>query len=271
MKKVTNPYIIALDMDGTLLNSKKKISFKTAHYLRKLSKQGHKVIIASGRPRRSIETYYNQLKLTTPVIGYNGEYIYSPNDPNFKTVRNAIPKDVILELLQKIKANVINVMCETDDEIWIDEEDKYLEKFFWYKDMNIHQGNLEETLDKDTMTCIFHVPEEYRNAGEIEKYLEKYPDIISIFWIGKAYVELHHKNASKGDSLKVIADYYKIPKERIISFGDATNDIEMFDASNTSVLMKNAKYDLKDRVTMVSKKDNDHDGIYYTLKEILED
>lgn len=269
MKKTLNPYIIALDMDGTLLNSKKKISFKTANYLRKLSRQGHKIIIASGRPRRSIETYYNQLKLDTPVIGYNGEYIYSPNDKNFKTVSNTIPREIILEIIEKIKPTIINVMCETDDEIWVDKEDNYLNYFFWYKNMNVHVGELKNTLDKDTMTCIFHVPEEYRDSHEIDKILEKWPNIVSITWIGKPYFELHHRNSSKGDSLRVIANYYNIPKERIISFGDATNDVEMFELAKTSVLMKNAKYDLKDKVTYVSFKDNDHNGIYYTLKKIF--
>ena len=101
MKKTVKPYIIALDMDGTLLNSKKEISFKTALYLKKLSKQGHKIIISSGRPKRSIERYYNQLKLNTPVIGYNGELIYSPNDINFNEVRHSLDKDMIKEILKK--------------------------------------------------------------------------------------------------------------------------------------------------------------------------
>ena len=54
MKKVVEPYLLAFDMDGTLLDDKKKICPKTLRYLKKLIKQGHKVVISSGRPIRSI-------------------------------------------------------------------------------------------------------------------------------------------------------------------------------------------------------------------------
>ena len=43
----------------------------------------------------------------------------------------------------------------------------------------------------------------------------------------------------------------------------------MFEVAGTSVLMSNAKYDLKDKATMVSLKDNNHNGIYHTLKKLL--
>ena len=59
MKKEVERRIIAFDMDGTLLTHKKKISFLTLHYLRKLTKQGHLIVLASGRPSRSLKKYYN--------------------------------------------------------------------------------------------------------------------------------------------------------------------------------------------------------------------
>ena len=269
MKKVVEPYLIAFDMDGTLLNSEKKITFKTAHLLKKLAKQGHKIVISSGRPIRSILSCYNKLKLDTPMICYNGELIYSPCDQNFKEERHVIPKKVIFEILEKVGKNRLNVMCETDDEIFVDKPDKYLGKFFWYDKMNIHQGNIYDILNKDTMTFLVHCPEEYRHTNEIEKIVGKWPDLVPIFWIGSPYFEIHHKETSKGTGIKAIAEYYNIPRERVIAFGDATNDIEMFEYAHTSVLMSNAKFDLKDKVTMVSLKDNDHDGIYYTLKKLF--
>lgn len=269
MKKVDKPYLIAFDMDGTLLNSDKKITFKTGRLLKKLAKQGHKIVISSGRPIRSISSYYKKLKLDTPIVCYNGELVYSPTDKNFKEDRHSIPKEIILEILEQVGDNALNVMCETDDEIFIDKEDAYLGKFFWYTKMKIHKGNIKDILNKDTMTFLVHCPDKYKNANEIEKIVEKYPDLAPVFWIGSPYFELHHKSTSKGTGVKAIADYYNIPQERVIAFGDATNDIEMFEYAKTSVLMSNAKYDLKDKVTMVSLKDNDHDGIYYTLKKIL--
>ena len=269
MKKTITPKVIAFDMDGTLLNHKKKISFLTRKYLQKLSKQGHKIILASGRPSRSMWVYYNQLKLKTPMICYNGAYVFDPNDENFPKIEFEFPKDTIITVLKRITSHIQNVMCETDTEIWVDKKDEYLEKYFWYDGMDIHYGDLAETLDKNPMTCIVQTPYEYRETHDIDNAITDFPEIAARFWTGCPYFELYYKETSKGNALKRICEYYNIPLKDLIVFGDATNDVEMFEVAGTSVLMSNAKYDLKDKTTMVSVKDNNHNGIYHTLKKLL--
>lgn len=269
MKKAIEPKVIAFDMDGTLLNSKKKVSFITKQYLKKLSKQGHIIVLASGRPSRALWSYYRQLKLKTPMICYNGAFVFDPYDENFPKIEFEFPKEIIIETLEKIKSHVKNVMCETDTEIWVDKKDEYLETFFWYKGMDIHYGELKETLNKNPMTCIVQTPYEYRETHEIDNALIKYPQLGARFWTGSPYFELFYKDTSKGNALKHICSYYNIPTSRLIVFGDATNDVEMFEVAGTSVLMSNAKHDLKEKTTMVSIKDNDHNGIYHTLKRLL--
>ena len=269
MKKTIEPKVIAFDMDGTLLTHKKKISFLTCIYLRKLAKQGHKIILASGRPSRSMWKYYHQLKLKTPMICYNGAYVFDPNDEKFPKIEFEFPKEIIITVLERIKSHIKNVMCETDTEIWVDKKDEYLEKYFWYDGMDIHYGDLKETLNKNPMTCIVQTPYEYRETHDIDKAVEDFPQIAARFWTGCPYFELYYKETSKGNALKRICEYYNIPLKDLIVFGDATNDVEMFEVAGTSVLMSNAKYDLKDKTTMVSIKDNNHNGIYHTLKKLL--
>lgn len=269
MKKTIEPKVIAFDMDGTLLNTKKKVSFLTRLYLKKLAKEGHIIILASGRPSRALWKYYHQLNLKTPMICYNGAYVFDPNDEKFPKIEFQFPKEIIIETLQKIKPHIKNVMCETDTEIWVDKKDEYLESFFWYKGMDIHYGDLAETLNKNPMTCIVQTPFEYRETQDIEKALAKYPKLGARFWTGSPYFEIYYKETSKGNALKHICKYYEIPTSRLIVFGDSTNDIEMFEVAGTSVLMSNARHDLKEKTTMISIKDNDHNGIYHTLKKLL--
>ena len=269
MKRTTEPKVIAFDMDGTLLNNKKKVSFLTRLYLKKVAKQGHIIVLASGRPSRALWKYYNQLKLKTPMICYNGAYVFDPNDEKFPKIEFEFPREIIIETLQKIKPHIKNVMCETDTEIWVDKKDEYLEKFFWYKGMDVHYGDLAETLNKNPMTCIVQTPFEYRETKDVEKALSKYPKLGARFWTGSPYFEIFYKETSKGTALKHICNYYGIPTSRLIVFGDSTNDIEMFEVAGTSVLMSNAIHDLKEKTTMISIKDNDHNGIYHTLKKLL--
>ena len=270
MDKVIEKRVIGFDMDGTLLNEKKKISLRTRLYLRKLSKQGHIIVLASGRPSRALHTYYKQLKLKTPMICYNGAYVFNPFDDNFPKIEFQFPKEIIIDVLGKIKKHIKNVMCETDTDIWVDKEDEYLAKFFWYKGMKIHAGEIAKTLNTNPMTCIVQTPTTLTECKDVENALVKYPQLGARFWINSPYFELFYKSTSKGNGLKHICEYYNVPLKNLIVFGDATNDVEMFEVAGTSVLMKNAKYEfLKDKTTMISIKDNDHNGIYHTLKKLL--
>ena len=262
-------YLIAFDMDGTLLNKNKKISFLTLHYLRKLTKKGHLIVLASGRPSRALYSYYHQLRLSTPMICYNGAYTFSPKDKDFPTFEFEFPKEIVKELYVAIKPYIKNVMCESDTEIWLDQKDLYLAKFFWYEGMEMHYGNINETLDKNPMTMIGQLKEDITDTSPLDKIVSKYKEIDIRYWTGSPYFELYFKKTSKGASVKDIADYYKIPKERIIVFGDAENDVEMFSVAGTAVAMSNGKESLKKHATHVSYKDNDNNGIYHTLKKII--
>lgn len=263
------PLLIALDMDGTLLNNKKRIGLKTLFLLRKLTKQGHKIVLASGRPVRALKTYYDALKLNTPMICYNGSYVCSPVDKNFVTIDKRFPTNMVLDVYKKLNDYILNIMCETDDDIWLDKEDPYLFKFFWVNNMNIHKGDINKILNENVNTFLIHT--KVLNEKEIKKteeVVKKYKNISPRFWIGKPYFELGHDDASKGSGLEHIAKYYGISKENIIAFGDAPNDEEMLEYAGIGVSMLNARIQLKN-ATMISVKDNDHDGIYYTLRMIL--
>lgn len=263
------PYIIIFDMDGTLLNNRKSISFLTRRYLKKLSKEGHKIVLASGRPYRAMNRYYEQLNLSTPIVCYNGAHLFSPKDNNFPSVEFEFPKEVIVSIIDKIKPYIFNVMCEDETNIWVDKKDSYLANFFWYESMDIHYGDLKDILDKNPMTCIVQTPYEFRDSKTIEEVMKDYPKLGARFWTGSPYFELYYLEISKGSALKRIAKYYNIPKERIIAFGDSSNDIEMFKNAGISVAMKNGKSCIKDVSTMLSIKDNNHNGVYHTLKKIF--
>lgn len=263
------PYIIAVDMDGTLLNSKKKICLKTLFYLRKLTKQGHKIILASGRPARALKCYYDKLGLNTPMVCYNGSYVFSPSDKNFKPIDYRFSAKMVLDITNKLKKYILNIMCETDTDVWIDKEDNYLHRYFWVDNMNIHKGNINKTLNEPVKTCLIHT-QELNNIQkrEIEKVVRKYKGICPRFWIGNPYFELGYENASKGSGLEYIAKYYKIKRNHVIAFGDAPNDEEMLAYAGTGIAMCNARTTLKN-AKMITIKDNNHNGIYYTLKKIL--
>lgn len=266
-------YLIALDLDGTLLNSKKEICPDTLKYLHHLDNLGHIIVIATGRPIRSIKRYYDELNLHSPIICYNGANIISPNNPTFKEVNFAFPKEIIKQIYNDVGPKYIeNVLCETNKELWIIKDDETLESVFVTKGMKLIKGDIRETLTDDPMTMII---KSYSTSSNniLEAAVKKHPGLEIRFWMGayEHYSEIFFSNVTKAHALADVAKLYNINRDHIIAFGDANNDIQMFQFAGISVAMKNANDNLKKYATRVSKFDNDHDGIMYELKSILKD
>ena len=179
------PYLIALDMDGTLLKSDQTISYKTTSYLQNLASQGHKIIIASGRPLRGILPYYQQLNLNTPVICYNGGVIYPQGNKDFPHYEKTFPKELIISLIEEIGLEYLdNIICESHHDIYLLHSDDSLDTFFNKKKMLVHIGEMKKILNEDClMVCIkIKNPKQQNYVKEI---VEKHEHIKLRFWSGK--------------------------------------------------------------------------------------
>lgn len=266
-----NNILIALDLDGTLLNSEGKISNNTKTYLKDLSKKGAKIIFASGRAKRALINFYDELELHTPIICYNGAKVFSPKDINFTAEHNYFDKDMIKNIVNHLLSLGIieSFMSEIDDEMWVDVNDEFLYKFFIKDNMNIHVGNVNDILNKDPITFIAKFKDTPENRKIIEEYVSKYDDIGVRFWDRDIYFELYYKHVDKYHSIRRIAQYYNIDDENIYAFGDADNDIEVMKNLKNGIAMKNSSKLLKSIAKNITEFDNDHDGIIIWLDNNL--
>ena len=76
-------HLIIIDLDGTLMLNFAEYEVSAVEYLKKLNQQGHKILIATGRPFRSSHFVYKEIGLNTPIINYNGALVENPTDSNF--------------------------------------------------------------------------------------------------------------------------------------------------------------------------------------------
>ena len=83
-------YLIAMDLDGTLLPDYGTINEKLIKIIDLLQKKGHRFVIETGRPFRSSIFVYNAFKLDTPLVNYNGCYITHPLDKNYKCLNHRL-------------------------------------------------------------------------------------------------------------------------------------------------------------------------------------
>lgn len=260
--------LIAIDLDGTLLTSDKKIFDEDKEYLSKLIDNGIKVVVSTGRDFFSAREFfdkedrilYNTLS-GNAIFDSFGNEIYS-NHLSYETVKklSTYGIDNFIAHVNGYKDGYNTIMlkrpeCETLK--------KYISRYHF-------PVNFKEELSKDEeyFSVIYVGSLEY--VTEIMNKIKN--DISDLkFYIMPAttvdvyMLEIVHANISKFSALERIFKKYSISPEEVMAFGDEENDIEMLRSVGHGYIMKNARDSLK-RGFNVTKFDNDHRGVVRTIE-----
>ncbi len=120
-----------LDLDGTLLTDTKEISPYTKRVLFEAKRQGHQVMIATGRPFRASHPYYEELQLTTPIVNFNGAFVHDPRKSSFQPQHTTIQLDTVHDIVQSLAPyDLRNVLAEVKDDVYIQQYDESLLDIF---------------------------------------------------------------------------------------------------------------------------------------------
>jgi len=262
--------LIAVDVDGTLLNSNHQISEKTRDTLIATGEAGHKLVIVSGRPTSAVNHLAKELKFDEfggLLSNFNGGSI--TNYATGEVISNhTLDLDLTKEMLAATRDMDIEFIIPKGDKIISEADNTYL---------NVEHELLG--LDTDVITdlrdCIDFAPNKIIFANDVEKLeaampflSENFGDRTSQVRSQRFYYEIMPKDLSKGASLLEIADHYGIDKKDIIAFGDEMNDLTMLEVAGTAVAMGNAVEEIKEIADYVTLS-NDEDGIAAYLEEFV--
>ena len=265
-----NPYLIALDLDGTLLNKEGKISSKSKEYIKELQSYGNKIVLSSGRSDTNLLFFHKQLNLNTPLISYNGAKISFPKTRK-KDIAYTFDEKIIKEFLSHYQeTSFINIFGEDDSNAFFLKEYKVFEDFFASGNKTIIYGSFLENVKNNLFSLIVQ-SSDTSNNDEMDKFLNSiHKDYHLRFWYDfPVFGEFYQDGVNKGNSLKKVASYLKIKKENIIAFGDGNNDLEMLKFSHYPFAMKNGSSLLHKEIKKVTKYTNDEDGVVYSLQELF--
>jgi Cof subfamily protein (haloacid dehalogenase superfamily) len=273
-EEIMKKKLIALDMDGTLLYDWATLHKNTQNYLLSLQAKGHMIVIATGRPFRSSDPFYDLLELKTPIINFNGGIITSKNDPQFKRVEVYIDKAPMIDIYQANKAIFHNAFYERIDDIYLHEDHEWLYPFLHLNDLaKLVVGPIDETLPDEVNGGI--VIAKHGNGPLIEQYIKsKWSNVVdSRNWDEHGefdILELYTPKTNKGLALEYVANYLGFAKEDIIAFGDGINDFELLEFAGTGIAVANAHPELKKKADIVSPKNHQQFPIEYHLNQLLD-
>lgn len=263
--------VIALDMDGTLLNSDKVITQKTKTALMAAREKGVKVVLASGRPIDGLKQYLNELNLVDTdeyVLSYNGCLVQ-------ETKTNSIIHEVglkgedlhyIYDLSTKFGVNIHAFSSKQG--LITPKNSKYTEFEARLNNIDINIVDFNK-VDKDEniiKIMLIDEPEilDKAIASLPKEAYEKYTIVKST----PHFLEIINKNGNKGEGLKALAKHLNITHEEIIAVGDAGNDIEMIEYAGLGVAMANATEEVK-KVANFHTNSNNDDGIATIIEKYI--
>lgn len=264
-------YLIALDLDGTLLTDKKTITPKTQRFFNKLYKKGHHIVIATGRPLRAAFEFQKKLGIEGPLVTHNGVFASHPLNSDFPRLLITFDHHVLQNIVAEIGYDKFeNLMVETEKTVYLLHQDEELNNFFWNDRGNIKYGDPFLHLNEHPLTLIFLFKRVTPTLKEeITRIVKKHSDYKIRFWANSPYAELYQENGTKKNGLIHVANSLNIDRENVIACGDFYNDYEMLEWAGHSILMKNGARELRSIAKYITEKDNNNDGLIAPIKKIL--
>jgi hypothetical protein len=269
-----NKYLIALDLDGTILYDFDSLSETLCEFMKRVQDMGHKIVIATGRPYRSSKFVYERFNLNTPIINYNGGLITHPLDSKFKEINYTIDKEIIIDIFENNLSHIRNAFSEVYDSIYLYKEEKAIEPLLHANGATkVIVGNLRDILKENTNGFIIIGKQD--QGRSIKKYIDnKYKgQVCCRIWnlSGEfdSILEIYTPESNKGQALEYVAKYLGFERNQIIAIGDGHNDIEMIEYAEIGVCVKDAHPELLEIADIVLDYTSSENAVYRFLSSFL--
>ena len=284
--------LIAIDLDGTLLNSYGVITENTKKIIKKVEEQGVNIILASGRPIDSIQAIANEIESKKYFIAGNGAIVYDIEKDEI-IYENCLKKQKVLEIIKICEENSIGYSIYTEKEI--------LTTALKYNVLYYHKENLKKPEDKKTKISIIQNMEEYIKNDNTSRYLKitvcdedkivfdsiirklrnvKDIEVLDVSHMARKtikqgteeiaveyyYTEISRKNVDKWNAIEFLAKKLEIDSKDIMAIGDNINDKQMIENAGLGVAMGQSTPVITNVANEVTSSNND-EGVAKILQK----
>lgn len=264
--------ILALDLDGTLTNSRKEISKPTIDALISVQELGKKVVLASGRPTYGVLPLARRLHLNdygSYILCFNGGQITDCRTG--RTIYNRTLPAVIAGKLMEIvcKYPGMDIISYRDDTIISGiSPNPYtkLESRINHMPIVVSKDFTAEFKDPVNKFLVTGDPKTIlKIKGEVTRYFRSY---LNVYCSDPFFLEIMPSGIDKAHSLLRLLTGIGLNADQMICCGDGYNDLTMIEAAGMGVAMANAQPLVKESADYVTKS-NDEDGVLHVIKEFM--
>lgn len=284
--------LVAIDLDGTMLNSYGMVTESTKQVIKNTINKGIEVIIASGRPIDSIKTIAKEIESENYFIAGNGALIYDIKKDEI-IYEKFMNKQKVLEIIKICEENSISYNIYTEKTI--------IAKGLKYNVLYYYKENLKKEENKKTNITIVEDVYEYIKNLENEKFLKitvcdetksvfnsiirklrtvEDIDVLDVLHMSRKmikqgtedvpieyyYTEISLKDVDKWNAIEYLANKMNISKDEIIAIGDNINDKEMIENAKVGIAMGQSTPVITEIADFVTSNNNE-DGVAKALEK----
>ena len=275
MQKLEQIKLLAIDMDGTLVTSKKEITPRTAEALRAAMQKGIEICIATGRYTTYLFDILRPLGITGPAILGNGAAVMDEKNVYFHSLISEADLRQISVLCLKERAalfvSVEGYTCCLDNDYtmqaarhWAADrpDNDIMATLHFYQDP---EKLLQDVIGKTGKLIVLHF-EEKRARELIEIFREQ--SSLGVIYSEFGHIDLANPGLTKLSGLKMVMQMKGLEPEQVMAFGDGENDIEMIEYAGFGVAMGNACAGAKAAADYIAP-GNDEEGVAKTVEKFL--
>jgi Cof subfamily protein (haloacid dehalogenase superfamily) len=284
--------LIALDMDGTLLNEEGTISLENKEAILHAQSLGHIVVIATGRSYMDAERQLRLADLECPVVSLNGAVVTLP-DRSLAASTPLNKEDIIPALRWMNEVPELYYEVYTEDNVYVELDKRVrLEKLSALKEEEVPEevgwllkAMIDQQFQQAAVTYVESMEEIWSKADNViyktlafslNRELLKEASarfaaipglIITASHVNN--IEINHKDANKGAGVGMLAAHYGIPAGQVAVMGDSYNDLPMFEMAGYRIAMENAAPLLKETADFITLSNTEH-GVAAGLQHLLD-
>lgn len=266
--------LLALNIDGTLLQSNGRLHKSTKDAVEYVQQKGILVTLVTSRSFPSARKVARALKIKLPLVSQQGSYIASIQEKPIyiKKINEVVTYDIVrfleefpcqirlvteqYSLANKLKINndlLAKTVFTSGDPVF------YSQQFVSSLSESLH----EQTVSPAKIEVYF---EESNDLQDVKKVLAKMYTEINLIELDSLRLDIVPQDASKLNGLSYLGNHLGVKLEEMVVIGDSLDDIPMLEAVGLGVAMGNARNEVKKAADWITRSENEH-GVAYMVKE----
>ena len=258
------------DLDGTLLWKGVRISVENQRAIRRAVDKGVEFVICTGRGVFGVEQFLKELELIGKdgyVICQNGATIYDLRDMSM-AIRKSFSPAIVKPLADFARPLGIEMFYYDGRNFMCEKRTDVVQQYCTVMRTDLRLLNDPTDYEGEFTKCLFSGPRE--QLVQVRAYAEQlYGDQMNVFYSSETYMELVHRDVSKGNALEETAKRAGVALRDVIAIGDSDNDLSMIQRAGLGCAMKNGEAHVKAAADYVTERSCEENGVAEVIERFI--